>query len=445
MSTKFNGIGIKTHAAVRVPAFMAMMLWMLVAALPMGAQTADAISMRLENVKELINNKLANVSDVFTENFLLAVPAEQLTAGVQRLAVVSGPCTEIHITKRVSGASVEAAAITAKNYSIPVILTIEETSPYRIAGLFLKSPEKLSTDLANVALDLAKLEGKTSICIVDLDSNKTLLAADTGRAMPIGSAFKLYILGRLTSSVLEGKHSWNQVLTLRKDWFSLPSGDLHLWPVGAPFTLYTLAGLMISKSDNTATDHLLYFLGRESVEQMQFTMGNTHSSANIPFLSTLELFKLKFTNGGKPAQQYMNAEVESKREQLAALVSIPSDSIQWTSVPVLPDGVEWFASTADLCRAMAFLQSIANKQDKREVMDILGINRGLDLDKNAWPVVGFKGGSESGVLNLTYYLQRADGRRFALSSSWTRTDKDVETERLTTLVSGAIRVLSTLP
>lgn len=46
---------------------------------------------------------------------------------------------------------------------------------------------------------------------------------------------------------------------------SLPGGILQNWPKGAPLTLHTLAGLMISQSDNTAADTLLEILGRDVV------------------------------------------------------------------------------------------------------------------------------------------------------------------------------------
>ena len=39
------------------------------------------------------------------------------------------------------------------------------------------------------------------------------------------------------------------------------------WPKGAPVTLHTLATLMISISDNTATDQLIAIVGRDAIAE----------------------------------------------------------------------------------------------------------------------------------------------------------------------------------
>ena len=46
-------------------------------------------------------------------------------------------------------------------------------------------------------------------------------------------------------------------MSCRSDRASLPSGITQSWPAGSPVTLQTLATLMISISDNTATDTLV--------------------------------------------------------------------------------------------------------------------------------------------------------------------------------------------
>ncbi len=43
------------------------------------------------------------------------------------------------------------------------------------------------------------------------------------------------------------------------------------------------------------------------------------------------------------------------------------------------------------------------------MLDTLAVNPGMPVDKARWPYVGFKGGSEPGVLQLTWLL-RARGR-----------------------------------
>src|SRR6185436_600599 len=101
-----------------------------------------------------------------------------------------------------------------------------------------------------------------------------LVERDGDQALAIGSAFKLYVLGALARDVAEGKRHFDDTLRLEQRWMSMPSGKLQKWPVGTPLTLASAAALMISESDNTATDHLLFTLGRERVEAMLREMGN---------------------------------------------------------------------------------------------------------------------------------------------------------------------------
>jgi hypothetical protein len=91
---------------------------------------------------------------------------------------------------------------------------------------------------------------------------------------------------------------------------------------------------------------------------------------------------------------------------------------------------------------MDYLYNTSRTNRLPQTQGVLGINRGIEIDSITWPVVGYKGGSEPGVLNMTYFLQRKDGRRFALSASWMRTDNDVDLEVFSAFLGGAVRVLS---
>ena len=111
--------------------------------------------------------------------------------------------------------------------------------------------------------------------------------------LAIGSVFKLYILGELGRQIAAGELSWDDEIAIDDAYRSMPSGDLHYAPAGTTYSVRYLAEVMISQSDNTATDHLLFTLGRENVEAMVATMGHADSSLMIPMLSTRELFAIK--------------------------------------------------------------------------------------------------------------------------------------------------------
>jgi hypothetical protein len=81
------------------------------------------------------------------------------------------------------------------------------------------------------------------------------------------------------------------------------------------------------------------------------------------------------------------------------------DAGAWTT-PRAIGSVEYFASPMDLCRAMIELHA---HPEASRIRDVLGANPGIPLDPDAWSYVGFKGGSEPGVLSLAWYLEGASG------------------------------------
>ena len=83
-------------------------------------------------------------------------------------------------------------------------------------------------------------------------------------ARPLGSAFKLYVLGALAHAVAQGRVRWDDRLAIRARWKSLPSGVLQNVAAGTRVPLRRYANLMISISDNTAADHLIHRLGRRA-------------------------------------------------------------------------------------------------------------------------------------------------------------------------------------
>jgi len=99
----------------------------------------------------------------------------------------------------------------------------------------------------------------------------------------------------------------------------------------------------------------------------------------------------------------------------------------------------------DMCHAMASLLDAAGETPENPVMQVLSVNPGVAVDAATWPYVGFKGGSEPGVLGLTWLLRRQDGRHFVVSMTWNDTQELLETEALIYLGGRAIDLLSGEP
>ncbi|MBL9030677.1 MAG: serine hydrolase [Phycisphaerae bacterium] len=266
------------------------------------------------------------------------------------------------------------------------------------------------------------------------------LGAD--RPLAIGSAFKLYVLGALAEEVAAGRIGWDLPLAIKDTLKSLPSGTMQHHQEGLEFPISRFAERMISISDNTATDHLLALLGRARVEDY-VSRTSEHAGLNRPFLSTMDMFRLKLGPDRTLAQRYADADEPGRRALLDGEVAttIPSFAAAalWRA-PFLVDRVEWFASADDLARVMADLHRLERADP--ELARVLRVNPGLAFDAADWTSVAFKGGSEPGVLSLTWLLTRRDGRVFVLSLTWNDTSKPVEQARLIEAAGAATRLLA---
>jgi hypothetical protein len=77
------------------------------------------------------------------------------------------------------------------------------------------------------------------------------------------------------------------------------------------------------------------------------------------------------------------------------------------------DRIEWFASADDLCRVYASLSALSRRPGLRAIAGALALNDGgLDLDPGRWSTTWLKGGSEPGVLTLTYQARTRAGRTY---------------------------------
>lgn len=223
---------------------------------------------------------------------------------------------------------------------------------------------------------------------------------------------------------------------------SLPSGILQNWPPGSPLTLYTLAALMISQSDNTAADQLLRTLGRYQVEKILPAMGHSDPMRNVPFLSTVEMFKLK--GGPEAGKLYLAKDPHTRRVYLESEISRQSHRhLAPLTRPSYIDRIEWFASAADLCQAMNWIRKQTETGPTAMARDILAINSGLVVSKKPWHYIGYKGGSETGVLNVTFLLQAEAGDWYAFAASWNNETQPLDESKFFSLTERIIQLIQT--
>lgn len=362
------------------------LLLSLILSLALTPGTAAESPSPLEVLERLFTDRPVQ-AEWFAPSFLDQISAVQVDTIVGDLLDAFGPFQEV----RPDGARF---LVILQRGEVPSHIVLDEEGA--IAGLFFEAPRvRAGGTLEEAVAPFKELPGRVSLLVVE--NGQPLGAIDPDQPLAVGSAFKLAVLAALQDQVAQGTRQWDEVVALHPAWKSLPSGILQTWPDGAPITLHTLAALMISQSDNTATDALIHLVGRETVE--------AYSPRNRPFLTTREAFVLK--GDEDLLAQYRQAGEGGRRALLIRLASEPLPSPEiFASGPRALD-VEWFITATELCGLMEQVQELP----------LMSINPGVAHPRD-WGRVTFKGGSGPGVINLTTGLIRPDGSRLCVAATW---------------------------
>jgi len=274
-----------------------------------------------------------------------------------------------------------------------------------------QQPANSVDTVAAAALD--KLPGHTGFLFTELtpEGPQALYGIRQDERFAIGSSFKLFILGTLADEVNADRRGLVNVMRLRADLKGPPHSEMALWPVDSPVTLQTLALKMISISDNTATDHLLYLLGRDRIERQMDEMGNRHSEWNRPLLSTRHMTMLRDKATGLLGNEYKQLDETARRKFLADhFGGTPNyEDIDFDASAY--DLAEWYATPLDMSYALSWLKNHTQVgQPAHALRAVLAVDPKLPHDETTWPYVGFKGGSEDQLLAGNWLLKNKNGR-----------------------------------
>lgn len=114
--------------------------------------------------------------------------------------------------------------------------------------------------------------GKVALYAKDIRTGKTV-AVNADEPVNTASVIKVAIMLEAMYQVKEGRASFDDVLQLRKEDQVSGSGVLLLFRPPAQINLETALALMITQSDNTATNLVLARIGRENVNQRLRSLG----------------------------------------------------------------------------------------------------------------------------------------------------------------------------
>jgi hypothetical protein len=336
--------------------------------------------------------------------------------------------------------------------AIDVTVQVLRSPPHLIDGLLFKPAAQAATSWQATDAELQRLASRVGLLAAEVRGGRLQVvhAFHAERSGPIGSAFKLYVLGTLAETIAAGQASWHEQLAIHDAWKSVhgsehnvPASELQSEPAGKRFTLERYARQMIALSDNTATDHLIHRLGRARIEHALAGLGHHAPDQTTPLLTTREMTILKIDAPAALRRAYERASAAERRRLLPQIDAIPLSikGLRWTK-PIAIDTLEWFASPADLGRALAALERLAARPGLAPVRAILAANPGIDVDRHVWRYVGFKGGSEVGVLCLAWYLERTDGRAYVMTIELSDPSHDIDTLAAVSAAQAATTLLA---
>ncbi len=360
----------------------------------------------------------------FTENFLQAVSLEQIKQIITQITEQLGSY------QKVSRKAPDFIVIFEKGKATARIV-LDDSG--KIEGLFFTDLVPKVIDMKDAIKDFDMLQDKTSLFVLSFDpqlgDTQILVEIDGDEPLAVGSSFKLAILVNLQDKISKGELAWSDVIKLKPQWKSLPSGILQDWPNDSQLTLESLAALMISVSDNTATDSIIGILGTETIENFLMDRG---IERNKPFLNTRTFFTLKAEENADLLQSYLKGNSTQRANIISESLerNLPELSDLFTEGKPVALEVEWFFSTRELCEFMREIQ----------YLPFLSINSGV-ADREAWQRVAFKGGSEPGVVNLTSWLVAKNGLHYCVSLTQNRPLEETQEAQIFTLYRGILEVL----
>lgn len=373
----------------------------------------------------------AEVVERFDPVFLAEISVTDLNSPMSQIAPDGSAPWQILVEQR-DGWRAKVTIESAIGTRLTLTLALASAEPHQIQGLLLQpaayeAPDNYSA--AQLDSDMTGLAQHAAVGIYNVTDGRCEAIHERNGDQPlaIGSIFKLWVLAELANQIHAGTAAWNEPLEVRAELRSNPDGRVYQLDDGDTFTLREYAEAMISISDNTATDHLIDRLGRSSIEAAMVRSGIAQPELNQPLPATRELFWLKFLADPPNPDDWYEADTAGRR---AILEDLADKTVPWVLNPTLlaaPNAeglrqdqprnldIEYLASPQDLCRTLLHLDQLASMAGLEPIADILSLNPGTDIDPQTWIDVRFKGGSEPGVIALSWWLRHADGRTFVVA------------------------------
>jgi len=344
---------------------------------PIVVSTAHAAA---EQKIDTLSSKLSSIfadkpieASLFSSQFLGQVSITQIQKIVDDLKVSLGTLKSINVSNG-------SGTIDFEKGELPVSISLDQQG--QISTLWFSAPHFKAVSLDETVKGLHEnAVGKTSLLVVV--DNKPIVVENDKTPMAVGSTFKLLVLKAYEDAIKKGELKRETIVSLKEKNRSLPTGVLQNLPAGTPVNLELLAQLMIQISDNTATDSLIEVLKKPRIEAL--------SPRNSPMLTTRELFQLIDSSNEQLRNKFKTGTKSARLEVLSELDKLPLPSVSSIGKSATWQDAEWYMSANEICPLL------------ESVQDAPALNSSLNpLFKNLnWQKIGFKGGSEYGVINFS--------------------------------------------
>ncbi|WP_421179659.1 serine hydrolase [Aeromonas enteropelogenes] len=402
---------------------------------------------RSQELVDAINGEIG-LGKLFTDEFISQIPKEKIKNLFSMTFDRLGKAKRINFLKTAKNRPF-MIKIDFEKGAAQLELFLEPEQDYKIKWLRISRVEYDSISniqsIEEISTYIKKLGGVNGFAFVKIAPNeKVIESVEPDKVLAIGSTFKLIVLGELVRAVNFNERDWDDNIIIKKT-SNLPPGIFKSVKPGTSVSLRNLARSMIESSDNSAADILIYELGREKIKNVQKMIGFKNPDMNSPFLTTMELFKLKGLRDGKLGREYIALKDEKKRLNYLD-VNVPNESHTTSTEyyqyeqPIMVDDIEWYASSMDLIRLSKWFYDNRNTEGGEYALDLLALNPGPVNEPKKFMYVGYKGGSEPGVINMTLIINDIDNNWYVISGSWNNSQKTVDNYYFESIVRKAVKL-----
>lgn len=228
----------------------------------------------------------------------------------------------------------------------------------KLVSIWFDSPRAKKKDINKLLKTLSKNNNISSYYFID--ENKIYKDKEEV-SLFVASTIKLKVLEQLKKCIDLKKCSNNDILVIKKGVKTSPSGILQTWPNQTRILVSTAVNLMISASDNTATDLIILYLRENKMK-------------------SFKTMQQKFIELYSPQAKFFGPE-DYKNVNLS----------------VYPESGGSLGTTKGLCNTILRLKDVK----------ALSINQDEAMGK--FKKVLFKGGSRFGVFQKTYAWKNDNG------------------------------------